>query len=325
MKLSFETIKSITLGAVSITDIGGSICFGRMTKAQADAFTRESEGHAVKTAATSGIRFDFTTDATNIKLGLSGIRACSSRNMFCVDVYVNGELYIHRYSSDVSALDKECLEIVLDGKCNRVQIFLPSLAKTDIEYIEVSDGATVTPSGASRRILCYGDSITQGYDAKFTSGTYVNVLARTLDAEVFDQAIGGAIFNSEVIDVLPVKPDIITVAYGTNDWSKLDKESFEAGVAAFFDRLKEVHGGIRTFVILPIWRADWDAVKSSGGFYECRQKIAKAALSHGFEVIDDISILPHDPRFFSDLYLHPNDIGFELYGKAITKYILENE
>ena len=42
-------------------------------------------------------------------------------------------------------------------------------------------------------------------------------------------------------------------------------------------------------------------------------------------VVDGIKLTPHVPAFYSDLYLHPNDIGFSIYAKnlvgEIKKYL----
>ena len=49
-------------------------------------------------------------------------------------------------------------------------------------------------------MICFGDSITQGYTSKFSSLSYVNQVARALNAEVVNQGIGGYYFNEATID-----------------------------------------------------------------------------------------------------------------------------
>ena len=54
-----------------------------------------------------------------------------------------------------------------------------------------------------------------------------------MNAEVVNQGVGGARFFPDFIDVLPFEPDIVTIAYGVNDFgdgvmiSKMPKMFFE--------------------------------------------------------------------------------------------------
>ena len=54
-------------------------------------------------------------------------------------------------------------------------------------------------------MLCYGDSISQGYDAVFPSLSYTNQLARHFDAYSVNQCIGGERFVPELLAKLPLK------------------------------------------------------------------------------------------------------------------------
>lgn len=321
MILTYDEIKKITLGAVDIKLNGDEFKFFRMASAQTDAFAREKPEYKNKTYATSGIRFDFITDARYLNIKIGRMENASSRSFGGFDVLVDGVLYMHIFADNVNEQPITDISVQLFGKECRVQVFFPNLATATLKRVEISDGAVIKPVSPKLRIQCYGDSITQGYDAYYSSRSYVNILARKLDAEVFDQAIGGAKFNSEVIHNLDHTPDIVTVAYGTNDWSGRDYDTFVGEADKFLKKLKEVYCGTKVFIILPIWRADWDTKTESCGFYEGRGIIAKIAAECGFEIIDDINLVPHDARMFSDLYLHPNDEGFELYGKTLAGYI----
>ena len=56
---------------------------------------------------------------------------------------------------------------------------------------------------------------------------------------------------------------------------------------------------------------------------ECRTLIGRLAAQQEFHVLDDYNLLPHDKRLFSDGYLHPNDIGFDLYAQRLCQMIDE--
>jgi hypothetical protein len=92
MKLDFETIKKITLGAVQSVEKDGKLAFYRLTENQKEAFVREQENHVKKINATCGIRFDFTTDSEIFKLTFADVGSGSSRTFYSFDVYENGEM-----------------------------------------------------------------------------------------------------------------------------------------------------------------------------------------------------------------------------------------
>jgi lysophospholipase L1-like esterase len=170
-----------------------------------------------------------------------------------------------------------------------------------------------------------GDSITQGYDAVFSSQCYANKMAHMLDAEIVNQAIGGEIFRPAILDEqLPFAPDLITVAFGTNDWSGQTAENFEKNADGFYTKLANLYPNTPVFAILPIWRADWEKVTKAKPFHESRAILKALAEKHpNFHVIDGMALTPHLPAFFSDLYLHPNDLGFEIYAEELVRRMTE--
>jgi len=102
------------------------------------------------------------------------------------------------------------LNIVLDGKLNRVTVFLPNLSKVKLYDAELRDSSRIIPAKKKGKILFYGDSITQGYDAIRPSKSYVNGFCFANDIEPINLGIGGDVFNAdnvseEKIDVFEEK------------------------------------------------------------------------------------------------------------------------
>lgn len=327
MILSKKQIESITLGYYkAVTDENGKLRFNRMTDRTQKAFSLENENYFKRAWSTAGVRMDFITDSDTFKMRVSDVKAASSRKFFYFDMYINGELYIHTGKNDYSLEDACDLRAYLDGNENRIQIFFPFSVNPAIESVELSDGAKITPVSPDLRAVCYGDSITNGYDARFPSQSYINRMARLLNCEVFNQAIGGAQFNARIVDnPKEFDPDFITVSYGTNDWAHREsKESLKKAAEDFFSAVYVRWRNIPVFVILPVWRGNADEIKPSGGFKECRSIIAKAAGEYkDFYVIDDMDLVPHAAELFSPDILHPNDDGFAVYGKRVGKFISE--
>ncbi len=196
--------------------------------------------------------------------------------------------------------------------------------KAEIEEISIDDGSFITPINNDKKILMYGDSITHGYDALNPSNKYATRLANALGYDEYNKAIGGEIFFPALAKIKqPFTPDIITVAYGTNDWSKTDKVLFDKNCKAFFENLAENYPDTPIFAITPIWRKEIPtATKPFGDFSLIEEGIREAAKNlKNVTVVRGFDFVPKEEKYFADLRLHPNDTGFECYFKNLYKEI----
>ena len=321
MKADFELIKKITSGAAEIIESNGMFEFHRMTPQQR-LILKNSQDFAMKATATSGIKFEFTTDAAALRL--AGIFSeGSSRKYAFFDITVNGILSAHIGYDDYTIQPEFDFKIPLDSKLNRIAIYFPCLTKTAIKSFEFIGAGTVEPVRKSHTIICYGDSITQGYDAVYPSFAYTNLLADALDAEIFNKAIGGEVFNPQ-FGAAPdnIRPDLITVAYGTNDWRKgTTAESLKQNAAGFFAGIARNYPDVPLVALLPIWRKDMMDTCPAGNLESAIAVLRElyATLSN-VTVVEGMPLVPHLPEFFADSYLHPNDSGFLLYGNNLLKH-----
>ena len=141
-------------------------------------------------------------------------------------------------------------------------------------------------------------------------------------------AIGGEKFVPGLLtDDIKGNPDIITVAYGTNDWSGSLRETFNENSVKFYSGISAMYKDAKRFALLPIWRADDHRIPKNygGSFGEASEYLRNAAKENGFNPLDAWFYVPHSPEFYSDKYLHPNDLGFADYANGliadIDKYI----
>lgn len=125
-------------------------------------------------------------------------------------------------------------------------------------------------------LLCYGDSITQGYDALHPSLGYAAVLARSLGLDLLNQAISGYVFDPATIDAAHVPaPRRIIVAYGTNDWTnKGSLAEVRGDMDRYLDALVGAFPGCPIDLILPIWRGDCGEMTAVGSFPEVLEELA---------------------------------------------------
>ena len=215
------------------------------------------------------------------------------------------------------------LDFSLDGKENHVRIYLPCLTQVIIQSLTFHDAAVLKPVHREKIMLAYGDSITQGYDAQHPMGTYAMLVADAFHADLYNKAIGGDMFRSVLTETRDeIDPTFITVAYGTNDWNRSPLEIFQTNTAGFFRNLIKNYPDKPIFVILPIWRKDYNRETLCGTFESARDFIRKTAEGYPcVHIIDGLELMAHDDALTSDGYLHPNDEGFMQMGRSLIEKI----
>lgn len=200
-----------------------------------------------------------------------------------------------------------------DRALRRVDLYFPVLEGAMIKDLEIN-GRVEPVARPLTRLLCLGDSITHGCLATCPSKTYVNRLAEGLAMDTINQGVAGCThlpLHLTGIESIP-KPDLITVAYGTNDWFSIpDYEDIRQNIHDYYERLNNAFPGCPMVAISPIWRADMDEIRPCGEFEGIRKIIEEETADWpNMSVIDGLTISPADSAYFGDEYLHPNDAGF---------------
>jgi lysophospholipase L1-like esterase len=221
----------------------------------------------------------------------------------------------------VNMAGKKVGEIALSEKESIVEIYVPWSKGVRIKSLCIDDGASLKPYFRSRKLLAFGDSITHGSSAEYPSLSYIQRLARMLDADLESRAVGGEVFNFELAERerICTDPDIVTVAYGTNDWAWRKGERFDRECPAMLASLAKKYARAKIFVITPIWRKDWDRDAMSGKTIRgiCQEIRTYAEAYDNVTVIDAWDFVPHLPAFFADGTLHPNDLGMGIYAERL--------
>jgi len=255
MKLGLNDYRRITLGCARVAEENGKIRFHRFTEEEEIIYRKRDEllgrTFSERCAAPAGIKLSFLTSSKSIKISVV-TAAATSRSYFSFDVFKNGRLlgYLdnfkeeelsENYTEQEFPLGKYEKTFLLSEVKNEITVYFPwSVFIDDIE-IELDDGASIEPIRPKKKLLAYGDSITQGYDAIRPSHRYAARIAEFLGAEEINKAIGGEIFVPPLVEKkLDFKPDYITVAYGTNDWSTTDGKDFYQNAVSFFTSLSKL-------------------------------------------------------------------------------------
>ncbi len=329
MKLSFNQIKEITTGAVLVKEEDGKISLNRFTQEQEELYKVTNQDFYNKTFSTAGIKFSFKTDSESLFLKVKTM-VSSSRKYFSVDIFVDGKPigYIDNFSDIELPQNYTQMEFPLGDFSKKFQlgegektvcVHLPWSVKTLIEEISVDDNAFVKAVKPEKKLLAYGDSITHGYDALRPSQRYVAKLADMLNAEEFNKAIGGERFFPELAKLQDsLLPDYITVAYGTNDWNGIDRETFKNKCKDFYTNISQNYPQAKIFAITPIWRKDMNEERVFGAFEDVEKIIIECVKDiENITVIPGFDFVPKDEKYYADLRLHPNDKGFESYAEHL--------
>lgn len=316
MKLSLEQIRSVTSGALRVTEESDGFHFFRTTDKQTAAWFAKSEFLGNGSLCTTGVRLDFHTNSKKLSF------FASSGDKF--EIYADGILHRQIYMNkcrehgDIPTvslgdpLGHEKGEV-------RVTLWLPSHSKGVLSFVELDDGATLRPHEYEKKILFIGDSITQGWNAVYDSLSYTHRTAMYFDADFVNQGIGGAYYNEDSFDTFAFDPDIITIAYGTNDFGHYPTyDEMRKHVRAHLTRIAEEYREKKIFVLSPIWRNKRDGKKMGTFENACaivKEEAERLSLTH----IDGLYLVPPMPEFFADEYLHPNDLGFGVYAENLIR------
>lgn len=332
MNLTTEQLRAVACGVVSVAEEQDGVHLYRFSQEQMELYKKEKADLYVKTLSTAGVRLRFRTDSEKLFLQIRVTPQPGSRRFFGIDVLKNGKCIdtIENYSETDLSGDYTTIQVpagdfsknVYLGKGEKeICIYMPWGMNTVIKAFALDDGASVIPVKPAKKMLCFGDSISQGYDALCPSNRYTSQLADMLDAEEYNKAIGAEVFFPALAaSKEDFVPDYITVAYGTNDFSKSAYDVFLKDCAEFYQTLSRLYPESRIFAITPIWRKDHEK-KTDFHFFRVKEKIEEVASQlSNVTVIDGFDLVPHDERYYSDLRLHPNDNGFKKYFKNIAKY-----
>lgn len=335
MKLTYEQLAACAKGAViKKENPDGSIFLRRMTEEQAYIYPA-GDAHNITGSRAAGIMLDFYTDSRLVTLSLAG-HVPLGRTMCAADLMVDGKIYasttqwiekVEGPKGEEKTYGPLYYTFHLPEGEKRVTLVPQFSLSVDAMTVELCDGASFRPYTHKRTMVAFGDSITQGHSAARTCRAYVYQLGQMLDAEVHNYGVSGEVFRANKIVGEYPKCDLVTVAYGTNDfghktWSMA---LFMENMQIFMEKAAKTFAKCPIFVLLPIWRVDAEELHNDiPTLQTVRDRIAEETQKYpNMIVIDCTDFVPHEPKYFEDASLHPNESGMNLYAEAVYKVIKE--
>ena len=246
-----------------------------------------------------------------------------------LEIIQHFDLYVNDCYTCAVRLNSGLLKFPLNNPEHRwinVKIWLPLYKPVYLGCLSICGDWHWRPAEVRRPVLyAFGDSITQGFITGRPSFCYVAQLAELLGMDALNQGIGGALFDPHILDDLdhlPL-PNLVTVAYGTNDWRNSSGiMTIQENTALFFARLNQLYSRLPIYVLTPIWRDDMDQPQAAGTFSEVTRLIRKTTEVYpDVRLIDGLSVSPHNPAFYADGYLHPNIYGFSYLAARLYREI----
>ena len=340
MMISLEMLRAITLGVADIKETEKGIVFSRFSDVQMDLYYNHAAEYQKcfdeKARFPAGVKLSFKTNSSSLYLRGLTHKTIGVRRFFSVDVKVNGKYLdsMDNFSHQMVPEDyintpymlgiyEKTFDLGVGEK--HVCIYLPWCVEFYLQQLQLDDGATIEPVKPAKKLLVYGDSITQGYDVLRPYKRPLTCVAEMLDAEEVCKAIGGERFFPALARIREnYTPDYIYVAYGTNDWSNSTRETFLRNSKEFYAVLRELYPQTPILAVTPIWRKNYLDQKEVGPFADVEQGIRDAVAElPNVHVIRGFDFVPHDEKYYSDLRLHPNARGFEHYAENLCDAVRE--
>ena len=351
MILSTQQIYAAARGAVRYEETDRGLLLHRFTReqqetyrlyvyeAKSDARREEALRFYRNTSSSAGIKLVFRTDSRSLTVDVD-LESGNSRKFFTIDVFADER---HAGSID-NCLDIELPEIYstvdlpIEAACKSfelgegskvVTVYLPFNCITYIKKIQLDDGASFEPVRLDKKMIVFGDSITQGYDSVRNYNRYACKAAEALGCEEYNKAIGGEVFFPLLaLHKDNFEPDYILVAYGVNSWRIGDVDIFERKCRDFYKNLSQLYPNTKIFALSPIYRMDVPDHPNPGlGKFELFDERIPRLTQDLPNVINisGIDLVPRDAKLFADGYLHPTDEGFDHYAanliKKLTPYL----
>jgi len=327
--MDIEKVKSFTKGVCAFSEKpDGFFMPERMTAPQSAYFEAMNSAMAMRAHCSAGVRFDFVTDEKELSFDYRIPE--SYRTEVAFDVYENDVLY----SSVMNTTGQDgrfVYRVLTEGKV-RITIHFPCIAMVTFRNVSFDNAEPHRDPENMKKILFFGDSITQGVDCgRNASLNFPALTARYLNTEFVNLGVGSAMFCPEFIDAgHPFVPDEIVVAYGANDGvtkNRTDAE-VESKTAEFMKKIKSTYPGAAIYALSPVWswRNDENGSKPYTPEEKLRQQlvrdvIIKFSAENGIAFIDGMKLVPHMQEFFRPNDPHPVEIGFSLFAAELSKKI----
>ena len=310
--ISNQQVLQLIHGCVESKEIGEYIAFYHCNSYQIKHTAFDDFLH-VRAPFSTSVTLEFYTDATKFGFDVKKVYIGSNDTF---DLYIDNVAYEFRELETIA--DGDSVEFTLPAGNKRILLYFPNDSELLFKNFWI-EGNYEPVLPRTKTMVCYGDSITNGYGSFRSSLTYVHVMNRQMHFNIYNHGIGGYWYDENFISpTKSIEPDYILVSLGTNQIRSDDR--FDR-IDKFYKNLFEIYPNAKFFVITPIWRGDRPEALTL--IPQMRDYLFnKLKDNPNVFVIDGYKLVPHMDYFFADK-LHPNAIGMEYYGNNLAKILKE--
>jgi lysophospholipase L1-like esterase len=191
-------------------------------------------------------------------------------------------------------------------------------------------GGTLTATPAGPRWIAYGDSITEGWTASSPGRAWPAIAGRAYGLDVVNLGYAGScrgeIASAEQVSGLPA--DVITLAYGTNCWSRPPHSTgmLREGMRAWLSIVREGHPTTPIVVLSPIVRPEADSTPNRLGasLSDLRAVVEEVAQELHAAGDKNISLIPGADLITAEQLsdgVHPNDDGQVVLARVVGEAV----
>lgn len=211
------------------------------------------------------------------------------------------------------------VRVPADPDAERTIIHLPEgMLPTVLEVRGV--GGDIEPAPRQPRWVVYGDSISEGWIASAPARCWPAIAGREHALDVVNLGYAGAargeVASAEQIGKLD--PDLLTVAYGTNCWTRTPHGTglFREALVAFLDVLAADHPDTPLLVVSPVIRPDAEDTPNRFGatLADLREVMEEVAGSRGLPLVRGLDLIGAEQLGDG---IHPDDEGHRRMAEAI--------
>lgn len=313
-------------------DENGFLCLHRFTENQLLQYRAHAQVNPAsrlidRTRASASIMLEMITDSDFLGIQYRIAEANCGPDCSDLDLVVDGVITEHFPIKNLVLKTTRSSCFALPEGEHKVQLVLPWGTEFRLEKVVLSGNARFQPIQKAHRAIAFGDSITQGYVSQHPALTYPAFVSLNLDVELVNQGIGGYWFEENSLDekLAYFQPELLIIAYGTNDFNHKSLDALRNSTEAYVRRLVRIFPEVPILAVMPIYRGGSDFFQLQKlKEYTCDE--GKNVLRQVYASCPNITVLedtffPRTAEFFREDYLHPNDLGYSIYGKTMVEAI----
>lgn len=208
------------------------------------------------------------------------------------------------------------------GEMQDITIYLPHFSAVKKIEIGLDSGAMISrplPHAVQKPIVFYGSSITQGAGASRPGTTYVQLVTKSLDAELIDLGFSGGAHGEIVMADFVAKLEMAALVIDY-DYNAMSLEHLQNTYYPFYEIIRRAHPDLPVILLSRVNDAQGadDPIEARRAVIKETYDRARAAGDRNIYFIDGSTVMGESHR---DLYfvdgIHPNDIGHLKIAEAL--------